>query len=124
MDFRAVLCFRPYLPYENILNIFFYFVYLYHSYEYLLLHDYHFRNKNRGKSIRKRIRASMRRKSTKEKQKKLEAEMEAVVAAATAASEAEAGIIPNVAKPNRKTSNFLTVEDNFQHLTIHEVLTE
>jgi len=82
------------------------------------------RNKNRGKSIRKRIRASMRRKSTKEKQKKLEAEMEAVVAAATAASEAEAGIIPNVAKPNRKTSNFLTVEDNFQHLTIHEVLSE
>ena len=53
-----------------------------------------------------------------------EAEMEAVVAAATAASEAEAGIIPNVAKPNRKTSNFLTVEDNFQHLTIHEVLSE
>lgn len=63
----------------------------------------------------------MRRKSTKEKQKKLEAEMEAVVAAATAASEAEAGI---QAKPNRKTSNFLTVEDNFQHLTIHEVLSE
>ena len=119
MNFRASFLTR-------IVNIFFFdFVYLYHSYkDILLLHDYHFRNKNRGKSIRKRIRASMRRKSTKEKQKKLEAEMEAVVAAATAASEAEAGIIPNVAKPNRKTSNFLTVEDNFQHLTIHEVLSE
>ena len=122
MNFRASFLTR-------IVNIFFfYFVYLYHSYKdillHILLHDYHFRNKNRGKSIRKRIRASMRRKSTKEKQKKLEAEMEAVVAAATAASEAEAGIIPNVAKPNRKTSNFLTVEDNFQHLTIHEVLSE
>ena len=107
--------------YEN--NILLDFVYMMHIlYCYYILHDYHFRNKNRGKSIRKRIRASMRRKSTKEKQKKLEAEMEAVVAAAATASEAEGAAIQ--AKPNRKTSNFLTVEDNFQHLTIQEVLSE
>ena len=66
----------------------------------------------------------MRRKSTKEKQKKLEkAEMEAE-ASTTAWYMSESNIRGPSKNQNKTTSNFLTVEEDFNHLTIHEGISD
>lgn len=79
------------------------------------------KNRGPGKSIRKRIRASMRRKSTKEKQKKIETiEIDAETTASTGGVIDDTTKVQNTKAANRKTSNFLTVEDSFKHLSIQE----
>ena len=87
---------------------------------YYLINIYR-KNRGPGKSIRKRIRASMRRKSTKDKQKKIEAiEIDAETRASTGDAIDDTTKVPNTKAANRKTSNFLTVEDTFKHLSIQE----
>jgi hypothetical protein len=87
-----------------------------------------FRNKGKGKSLRKRIRASIRRKSTKEKQKKLEQKQQKELAASETsgfedtnlpeAASAASTSNGTLTSRTRKTSNFLTVEDTLQHLSL------
>ena len=63
----------------------------------------------------------MRRKSTKDKQKKIEAiEIDTETTASTGDAIDDASKVPNTKAATRKTSNFLTVEDSFKHLTIQE----
>ncbi len=103
---------------------------------------FEFRNKNKGKSIRKRIQASFRRKSARDKQKKMDQNRQFQCEMAPNSSGGAAGdmsdngtnklalqpiddnLLEKAMTPKRKTSNYLTVEDGIQHLSISEISDE